>query len=193
MKRICVFAGSSSGVQPQYLEAADALGRALAGRQIGIVYGGARVGLMGTLADAALAAGGEVIGVIPSMLVDREIAHGELTDLRIVASMHERKAMMNDLSDAFIALPGGLGTLEEMFEVLTWAQLGLHRKPTGILNVEGYFDRLLEFLEHSVREGFLRQQYRETLAVSVLAEELLDILAHIQVPLVDRSIAREET
>jgi uncharacterized protein (TIGR00730 family) len=193
MKRICVFAGSSSGVRPEYLEAAAALGRALAAQKIGLVYGGARVGLMGTIADETLASGGEVIGVIPSMLVAKEIAHGELTELRVVSSMHERKATMAELSDAFIALPGGWGTLEELFEVLTWTQLGLHRKPAGVLNVDGYFDGLLDFIEHTSREGFLRPGYREMLAVSTLAEELIDILAALRPPLVDKWITRAET
>src|ERR1043165_174167 len=144
-RRVCVFCGSSPGARPEYRQAAEAMGRLLASRRIGLVYGGGNVGLMGLLADAALSAGGEVIGVIPRHLDAREVAHRGLPDLRVVASMHERKALMADLSDAFIALPGGLGTLEEMFEILTWAQLGLHRKPCGLLNVLGYFDRLLSF------------------------------------------------
>src|SRR6187549_1487199 len=148
MMRVCVFAGSSSGSRPEYRTAAEDLGRELAARGIELVYGGAHVGLMGGVADAVLAGGGRVTGVIPKALVDKEVAHTGLTDLRIVASMHQRKALMVDLSDAFIALPGGWGTLDEMFEILTWAQLGLHRKPCGLLNVQKYFDRLLAFLDH---------------------------------------------
>jgi len=144
LRRLCVFTGSSAGVRPEYREAARDLGRLLAQRGIGLVYGGARVGLMGAVADAALEAGGVVIGVIPQGLVAKEIAHTGLTELRVVASMHERKAMMADLADGFVALPGGWGTLEEFFEVLTWAQLGLHAKPCGLLNVGGYFDGLLK-------------------------------------------------
>lgn len=147
MRRIGVFCGSSVGRRPRYRTEAEALGRALATRRIGLVYGGARVGLMGALADATLAAGGEVIGVIPRALVAKEVAHNGLTELRVVSSMHERKATMVDLADGFIALPGGWGTLEELFEVLTWAQLGLHRKPCGLLNVEEYFRGLLAFCD----------------------------------------------
>jgi uncharacterized protein (TIGR00730 family) len=193
MRRVCVFTGSNSGGRPEYGEAADALGRLLAGRGIGVVYGGARVGLMGTLADAALAAGGEVVGVIPSALVAKEVAHTGLTDLRVVESMHQRKALMSDLADAFIALPGGWGTLEEFFEVLTWAQLGLHRKPCGLLNVLGYFDGLLSFLQHSVDEGFLRREYRSMIAVSPSPSALLDRLASHTAPAVEKWIDREST
>src|ERR1051325_8659898 len=156
MQRLCVFTGSSSGARAAYAEAARELGTLLARRGIGLVYGGARVGLMGAVADAVLAAGGEAIGVIPQALVAKEVAHTGLTALHVVESMHARKAMMSDLSDGFIALPGGWGTLEELFEVLTWAQLGLHRKPTGLLNVDGYFDGLLAFLTHTVAEAFVR-------------------------------------
>lgn len=193
MQRICVFAGSSGGARDAYLQAAGALGRAIASRGMGVVYGGARVGLMGRVADAALGEQGEVIGVIPSRLVDREIAHDGLTELRVVASMHERKATMAELSDAFIAIPGGFGTLEELFEVLTWAQLGLHRKPAGLFNVHGYFDRLLDFVDHTVAEGFLRAQYRDALVVSSEPEELLDRLTATRPPLVDKWITRAET
>jgi uncharacterized protein (TIGR00730 family) len=166
MKRICVYSGSSSGARNEYADVARDLGRALADRGIGLVYGGAHVGLMGTLADSVLGAGGDVIGVIPQSLVDKEVAHSGLPDLRIVNSMHERKALMADLSDAFVALPGGWGTLEELFETVTWGQLGLHRKPCGLLNVAGYFDGLLAFVDHAVREGFLRQAHADALLVA---------------------------
>src|SRR5690242_19117334 len=164
MKRVCVFAGSSAGVRPEYVSAAADFGTVLAGRGIELVYGGARVGLMGAVAGAVLAGGGRVTGVIPKALVEKEVAHGGLTELRVVTSMHQRKALMADLADAFIALPGGWGTLDEMFEILTWAQLGLHRKPCGLLNVFGYFDRLLAFLDHTMEEGFVRREYGSLLA-----------------------------
>src|SRR5512146_1988331 len=147
MRRVCVFCGSSPGSNPIYLEAARAMGRTLAGRGLGLVYGGGSVGLMGALADAALAAGGEVVGVIPRALQLRELAHGRLTTLHVVGSMHERKARMAELSDAFAALPGGMGTLEELAEILTWAQLGLHARPCGVVDVAGYFAPLLAFLD----------------------------------------------
>jgi hypothetical protein len=182
MTRVCVFAGSSAGVQPEYRQAAEALGRAVGERGIGVVYGGACVGLMGVMADAALEAGSDVIGVIPSALVAKEIAHRALTELRVVASMHERKAVMADLSDAFIALPGGWGTLEEFFEVLTWGQLGLHHKPCGLLNVHGYFDGLLSFLDHTVEQGFVKREYRSMIAVADSPGALLDMLASYRPP-----------
>jgi uncharacterized protein (TIGR00730 family) len=190
MRRVCVFTGSNRGVRPEYGEAAGELGRLLAGRGIGVVYGGARVGLMGTLADAALAAGGEVVGVIPAALVAKEVAHAGLTDLRVVDSMHQRKALMSDLADAFIALPGGWGTLEEFFEVLTWAQLGLHRKPCGLLNVHGYFDGLLAFLSHTIDEGFVRPEYAAMIAVATTPEALLDRLASAAPPAVEKWLDR---
>ena len=193
MKRVCVFAGSSAGAQPEYGVAAQALGHALGERGLGVVYGGARVGLMGVMADAALAAGGDVIGVIPSALVAKEIAHRGLTDLRVVESMHERKALMADLSDAFIALPGGWGTLEEFFEVLTWGQLGLHHKPCGLLNAHGYFDRLLSFLDHTVEQGFVRREYRSMIAVADSPGTLVDMLASYRPPRVDKWIDRAST
>jgi len=161
MKRICVFCGSNAGARSEYAEAARALATVLAERKLGIVYGGGNVGLMGVLADAALARGGEVIGVIPQKLVDKEVAHRGVTELRIVQTMHERKALMNDLSDAFLALPGGFGTLDEFFEVLTWAQLGFHGKPCALLNVAGYYDGMLAMLDHAVTERFLRPAHRE--------------------------------
>ena len=166
LKRICVFAGSSAGSQPEYARTANDLGRALADRQIDLVYGGARVGLMGVVADAVLASGGQVVGGIPEALVAKEVAHQGLSELRIVGSMHERKAAMAELADGFIALPGGWGTLEEFFEVLTWGQLGLHRKPCGLLNTTGYFDGLLSFVDHSIHEGFVRREYRRMISVA---------------------------
>jgi uncharacterized protein (TIGR00730 family) len=172
-----VFCGSSVGARPEYAAAAADFGRLLAERGIRVVYGAGNVGLMGVLADAALAAGGEVIGVIPQMLVDRELAHRGITGLRIVTSMHERKAMMAELSDAFVALPGGLGTYEELCEVLTWGQLGIHHKRVGCLNVYGYFDPLIHMLDHAVSEGFLRAEQRRLFFSSEGAEELVSLLA----------------
>ena len=174
MQRICVFCGSSSGLRPDYADTARALGAELVRRGLGLVYGGGSVGLMGTLADATLAAGGEVIGVIPRPLASRELAHAGLTELRVVASMHERKATMASLVDGFIALPGGLGTFEETLEVLTWAQLGIHRKPVGVVNVHGYYDGLLHMLTHAVREGFVRIDYFSLLLFGDSPGELLD-------------------
>ena len=160
IKRVCVFCGSSPGARPAYAAAAAALSQCLVARGITIVYGGGNVGLMGVLADTARAAGGEVIGVIPRALVAKEVAHTELPDLRIVESMHERKALMADLSDAFIAMPGGYGTFEEFCEILTWTQLGLQRKPCGILNIEGYYDHLLQMFDHAVAEQFVKPVHR---------------------------------
>ena len=177
MKRICVFAGSSAGTRPAYASAARELAAAVAGRGIGVVYGGGSVGLMGELANAALAAGAEVIGVIPRPLATRELAHTGLTKMHVVDSMHARKALMASLVDGFIALPGGLGTLEETLEVLTWSQLGIHRKPVGVLNVEGYYDGLIRFLEEGVREGFVRREYLDLLLFAARPEELLDAFA----------------
>jgi uncharacterized protein (TIGR00730 family) len=176
-RRICVFCGASSGRAPQYAGAARALGRTLALRGIGLVTGGGRVGLMGAVADAALDAGGEVVGVIPQRLVDREVAHRGLTELRVVDTLHERKAVMADLSDGFVALPGGLGTLEELSEVTSWAQLALHSKPIGLLDVSGYFDSLLAFLDHATEEGFVAVEHRRMLVVADDAGRLLDELA----------------
>ena len=172
--RICVFCGSQMGASPRYREAARDFGTLLAGRGLGLVYGGGDVGLMGVLADAVLAAGGHAWGVIPRSLADREVAHAGLTELEIVTSMHERKARMADLADAFVALPGGLGTLDELFEIWTWAQLGIHAKPIGLLNVLGYFDPLLAFLDRTVEEGFVRPEHRATAAVDDDPARLLD-------------------
>ena len=173
MNRLCVFCGSSSGNDPAYGVLAAQLGRALAQRRIGLVYGGGRVGLMGVLADAALAAGGEVIGVIPKALLDREHGHRGLTQLRVVDSMHARKALMAELAQGFVALPGGIGTLEELFEVWTWAQLGMHQKPCALINAGGFFTPLIGFLDHLVAAGFLRPASRAMLTVAASPEELL--------------------
>jgi uncharacterized protein (TIGR00730 family) len=173
MKQVCVFCGSMSGVDPAYADAARELGRLLAGRGIAVVYGGGRVGIMGALADATLAADGQVIGVIPKAMVDQELANHEVTELHIVRSMHERKALMESRSDAFIALPGGFGTLDELFEALTWSQLGLHHKPCGILNVNGYFDGLLGFLDHAAAHEFIPSVHRAMLLDDVTPAGLL--------------------
>jgi uncharacterized protein (TIGR00730 family) len=180
MHRICVFCGSSPGARPAYAEATAEVARLLAGKGIGVVYGGGHVGLMGVLADTAMAAGGEVIGVMPQALVDREIGHTGISELRVVGSMHERKALMADLSDAFIALPGGAGTLEELFEVYTWAQLGLHDKPCGLLDVEDYFSGLVGFLDHAVAERFLREEHRAMLIVEREPRRLIERLAEFE-------------
>ncbi|HEX2133143.1 MAG TPA: TIGR00730 family Rossman fold protein [Actinophytocola sp.] len=172
--RVCVFCGSSAGKGTGYLAAAAEVGRTLAARGIGLVYGGAAVGTMGAVADAAVAAGGEVVGVIPRSLVDREIAHPGLAELHVVADLHERKAKMASLADAFLALPGGAGTLEELFEVVTWAQLGLHAKPIALLDVGGFYQPMLGFLDHMSAEGFLRPEYREMLIVETAVERVLD-------------------
>ena len=172
--RLCVFCGSSAGKRPEYAAAARTLGQLLASQRCALVYGGARVGLMGALADSALQHGGEVIGVIPRALVEREIAHTGVSDLRVVETMHERKALMAELADGFVALPGGVGTLDELFEVWTWAQLGLHRKPCGLLNVGGYYDELSDFLDRSVVEEFLKPEYRTMLVVERTPQKFLD-------------------
>jgi uncharacterized protein (TIGR00730 family) len=174
MERLCVFSGSSPGASPDYERAAQELGRALAAQGIGLVYGGASVGLMGALADAMLDAGGDAVGVIPRALVEREIAHPGLSDLRVVGSMHERKALMAELADGFVALPGGMGTLEELFEVYTWTQLGLHSKPLGLLDVRSYYAKLVAFLDHAVEERFLTVEHREMLVVEERADALLE-------------------
>ena len=171
--RYCVFCGSNRGINPRYAVVAAELARCLAANGIGIVYGGGNVGLMGVLADSALAEGGAVIGVIPRMLVEREIAHQGLTELRIVGSMHERKAMMAELSDAFIAMPGGYGTLDEFCEILTWTQLGLQRKPIGVLNVDGYFDPLLNLFDHAVEQRFVKPLHRDMIVTDESPESLI--------------------
>jgi len=192
-KRICVFCGSSPGSNPCYVAAATALARHLGAHDIGIVYGGGNVGLMGALADAALEAGADIIGVIPQSLVEKELAHRGLSDLRVVGSMHQRKALMADLADAFIALPGGYGTFEEFCEVLTWTQLGLHQKPCGILNVAGYYDHLLALFDHAVQEGFVRPVHRRMVVSGADPAALVEDLLQFNLPLVDKWIARSET
>ena len=186
IRRACVFCGSSSGFPPVFVEAAQELGRTLARNGIGLVYGGAHVGMMGALADAALAEGGHVTGVIPESLVAREVAHKHLSDLRIVATMHQRKALMADLSDAFIALPGGFGTLDEFCEVLTWSQLGIHSKPCGLLNITGYYDPLLALFDRAVRDGLLNPANRSIVLAETTAAELLEKLSRTRVPRVDK-------
>jgi uncharacterized protein (TIGR00730 family) len=177
VQRICVYCGSNAGTDPAYRAAAERVGRLLAGRGIGVVYGGGKVGLMGAVADAALAAGGEVVGIIPQALMDREVGHAGLTRLEVVDSMHARKLRMADLSDAFLALPGGIGTLEELVEVFTWSQLGIHAKPCALLDVAGFYRPLVSFFDHAVTEGFLRPEHRATLLVSDDPEALLDAIA----------------
>lgn len=193
MQRICVFCGSNNGARPEYVAAAQGLGQVLAERGMALVYGGAGVGLMGAVADAALAAGGKVIGVMPRNLVEREVVHRKLRDLRVVGSMHERKALMAELADAFIALPGGLGTLEEFFEVWTWAQLGEHMKPLGMLNVAGYYDPLLSFFDRLVQERFIHPEHRAMVLVEDNSEALLSGFASYRPPTVSKWIDRGTT
>ena len=193
IKRVCVFCGSSWGARPVYEETARAVGEAIARRGLGLVYGGAQVGLMGVVADAVLHSGGEVIGVIPEMLADKELAHRGLTELRIVASMHERKAQMAELADAFIALPGGLGTWEEFCEVVTWAQLGLHRKPCGLLNVEGFYDALQALTDHAVAEGFVRPIQRGLVLSAATIDDLFVQFENYAPPTAFKVTSRDET
>ncbi|MBT8339489.1 MAG: TIGR00730 family Rossman fold protein [Desulfatitalea sp.] len=187
MKRICVYCGSSSGSRTEYLEAAAYLGRCLAKRGVGIVYGGAQVGLMGTVASSALNHGGEVIGVIPELFAEK-VKHNELSKLYVVPTMHDRKKKMYDLSDGFMALPGGIGTIEEFFEILAWAQLGCHKKPCGILNVLGYFDGILEFVKHSVHQQFLKTEHREMIMVDKDPDALLKQFEKYKAPTVPKWI-----
>lgn len=191
MKRISVFCGSSFGTNPIFEEYAYKLGQVLAQNGIGLVYGGANVGLMGAVANGTLEAGGEVIGVLPHFLQQKEIAHPSLTELILVESMHERKTKMNDLCDGVIALPGGFGTLEEFFEMLTWAQLGLHKKPVAILNVNGFYDALIAFIYNMVDNGFLKQINRDMLIVSSDIDELLHLMQHYEAPQVGKWINKE--
>jgi uncharacterized protein (TIGR00730 family) len=186
MRRVCVYAGSNPGNDPLYADAARGFAAELARRGIGLVYGGGKVGLMGVLADTILEHGGEAIGVMPQALIDREIGHPGLTELTIVGSMHERKAQMADLSDAFVAVPGGIGTLEELIEVYTWSQLGIHQKPCGVLNVVGYYDHLARFLDHAVERGFLKPEHRAVLTVADDPADLLDRLAAFRPPGVEK-------
>lgn len=193
MKRVCVYCGSSIGRDPAYRAAAGALGQELADRGLGLVYGGASVGVMGAIADAVLEAGGEAIGIIPESLALKEIAHEGLTERHVVRSMHERKAMMAEYADGFVALPGGWGTMEEIFEILTWAQLGFHQKPCGLLNVAGYYDGLFSFLEHVIEEQFVKPDYRELLIMERDANRLLDRFASYQAPKIRKWISAGQT
>jgi uncharacterized protein (TIGR00730 family) len=193
MRRICVFCGSAAGVRPEYALAARQLAEVLASRGLGLVYGGGHVGLMGILADAALAAGSEVIGVIPKALHEREVGHNNLTALHVVDSMHERKQMMATLADAFVVLPGGLGTLEETFEVWTWGQLGLHAKPVGLLDVVGFWEPLITMVDRMVDEGFIVGEYRRMLCVDDDATRLLDRMSSWRPPAVAKWIRAGET
>lgn len=193
MKRICVYCGSSPGRQPEFAAAARTLGQVLVERGLGLVYGGAQIGIMGQIADTVLGGGGEVIGIMPKSLADREIFHTGLTKLEIVDSMHQRKALMADYSDGFIALPGGLGTIEEIFEVLTWAQLGFHKKPCGLLNVNGYFDHLTAFLNNAVAQGFVNTASRSMLMTEAEPGQLLDRFAGYEAPVVSKWIDRNAT
>ncbi len=183
MKKICVYCGSNPGRDPIYIEGACALVREIAARNIGLVYGGASIGIMGAIADTVLHEGGEVVGVIPQSLVDKEIAHHGLTELKVVGSMHERKALMAELSDGFIALPGGLVTLEEIIEVLTWAQLGFHTKPCGLLNIHGYYEGLSSFLNPAVHEQFIKKEHHSMLIIENNPQRLLDQLWAYKSPL----------
>jgi uncharacterized protein (TIGR00730 family) len=190
MKRLCVYCGSRPGSQPAYTEAAKNLARALVNRKIEVVYGGASVGTMGVLANTVLAEGGHVIGIIPQAVLGREVVHRGLSELRVVTSMHERKALMAELSDGFIALPGGLGTLDEVFEILTWGQLGLHQKPCGLLNIRDYYRGLVDFLDHAVSEGFITEVHRAMLLVEEEPERLLDQFERYKAPAVAKWVDR---
>lgn len=193
MNRVCVYCGSSPGRDPRFAEAAVRLGEILVDRGLGLVYGGASVGIMGTVANAVLAGGGEAIGVIPHALDEKEITHPGLSEQHVVGSMHERKALMAELSDGFIALPGGWGTFEEIFEALTWAQLGIHSKPCGLLNVNGYYDHLGAFLEHAIEQQFVKAEYRAMLMISADPSDLLDRFASYRPPQVRKWITPSET
>lgn len=187
MRRICVYCGSGLGKGPAYAEAAAALGRAMVRRECGLVFGGGKIGMMGVIARAVLDAGGQAIGVIPQALMDRDLALDRVTELHVVADMHDRKAMMAQLADAFVALPGGFGTMEELLEILTWAQLGFHVKPVGLLNVSGYFDHLIRFLEHAVTEGFIAPPYMKLLLIHEDPVALLAMLTDYEPPEVDKA------
>jgi uncharacterized protein (TIGR00730 family) len=193
LRRVCIFCGSSTGVRPEYRAAAEEIAVQLAKRNVGIVFGGGCIGLMGVVADTALAHGAHVIGVIPSAMVAREIAHRGLPDLRVVASMHERKALMASLSDAFIALPGGFGTFEEFCEVVTWTQLGLHRKPCGLLNVAGYYDPLVGLFDRAVADGFIRPENRQIVVADSDPEALIERLVARPIAATRAAIQPDET
>lgn len=192
MQSVCVFTGSSTGAENAHAVAAAALGREIVDRGMRLVYGAGKVGLMGVIADAALEAGGEVIGVIPEALMEKELAHRSLTQLHVVGSMHERKAMFSQLSNGFVAMPGGLGTLEELFEVLTWAQLGFHAKPVALLNVAGYYDELLRFIDKTVANKFVHARHRNMIIAETEPAAVLDAMAAHQAPTVSKWIDRAE-
>lgn len=193
MKRICVFCGSNGGANPVYREAAEKVGKFLARENVELVYGGGRVGLMGTVADTVLAAGGKAIGIIPESLAIREVAHSGLTELHIVDSMHERKALMAELSDGFIALPGGFGTFEEFCEIVTWAQLGIHRKPCALLNVAGFYDHLIALFDFSNREAFIRDEHRKLVLIESEIEKLFVQMRQYRPPLLEKWIDKDST
>jgi uncharacterized protein (TIGR00730 family) len=188
---LCVFCGSNHGARPEYVAAATELGALLAEREITLVYGGGRVGLMGVVADAVLTRGGDVVGVIPHALDTKELAHDGLTEMHVVDTMHERKALMADLADGFIALPGGFGTFDEAIEITTWAQLGIHHKPVGLLNVAGYFDKLIALLDHAVKEQFIKPQHRDLILVEPDQERLLELMRTYESPVVEKWIRAE--
>ena len=192
IKKICVYCGSSPGKNPAYLQAAEGLARHMCKRGIGLVYGGAAIGVMGAVANAVLEGGGEAIGIIPRSLAVKEVAHSNLTELHVVASMHDRKAMMAELSDGFIALPGGWGTLEEIFEILTWAQLGFHHKPCGLLNIAGYYDGLIGFLDDAFEQQFVNELCRPMLMKAPEPTELLDQFAEYRAPRVRKWVGEDE-
>ena len=193
LESVCVYCGSNAGATAVYGAAARSLARSLARAGLGLVYGGGSIGLMGVLAEAALAEGVAVTGVAPRRLLEREVVHGRLTRLHVVESMHERKAKMAELADAFIALPGGYGTLDEMFEALTWTQLGYHRKPCGLLNVAGFFDRLADYLDHALAEGFLTREHRDMLVVADDPDLMIETLSSVRLPQTSKWIGRGET
>ena len=193
MNRICVFCGSKTGNSPLFLEAATELGRFLAERGLDLVYGGASIGLMGAVADSVMAGGGRVIGVIPEAMASKEVAHEGLTEMHVVSSMHERKSMMARLADAFVALPGGFGSFEELLEMITWAQLGIHRKPVGILNVSGYYDPMIQLFENAIEAGFIKPKNRQLFVIDQEADRLLQTLLAQELPEVKRWITERET
>jgi uncharacterized protein (TIGR00730 family) len=193
IRRVCVFCGSKAGLDDRYRQAARQLGAQLARDGVGLVFGGGSVGLMGVLADAVLEAAGEIIGVLPKMLATKELLHSGVADMRLTADMHERKALMAELADAFVALPGGYGTFEELFEVITWAQLGIHRKTIGLLNTAGYFDPLVRMIDHAIQEGFVKESHRGLIVVEERPDALLATLRTHEMPAVKRWLGPEAT
>lgn len=191
MKRICVFCGSNSGIDPIYLATAEKVGKFLADNNIELVFGGGRVGLMGKIADTVMENGGKVIGIIPQALSEREVAHQGLTELHVVGSMHERKAMMADLADGFIALPGGVGTFEEFCEIVTWAQLGIHKKPCALMNVGGFYDSFIAMFDHSMNQGFIRPQHRALVLVESEIDKLYKAMLEYRPPIVEKWLDKE--